>query len=191
MASAAHHNSTSQLLDLIALSDEQAFTALYYRYFPKLYQYALNILKQVSLAEEVLQDVFTKVWLHKHSLPVIANFEAYLHIATRNACLNSLRKTTREKINRQEYMHHCDNAEVPSFDYSDSLRNVLTSLPHRQRMVYSLHLQGFRREEIAHLLNISINTVKSHLAASVRTAREFFIKLSEFFLPIAGLLHSI
>lgn len=191
MASAAHHNSTSQLLDLIASSDEQAFAALYHRYVSELYQYAFNILKQASLAEEVVQDVFTKVWLHKHSLQVIANFEAYLHMAVRNACLNSLRTITREKRNRQEYMHHSEKAEAPSFDYSDSLRNLLSSLPHRQRMVYSLHLQGFRRDEIAHLLDISINTVKSHLAASVRSAREFFIKLSEFFLPAASLLHCL
>ena len=190
MSSAAHHNSTTQLLDLIALSDEQAFTALYHRYVSQLYQYAHHILKQASLAEEVVQDVFTKVWLHKHSLPVIANFEGYLHIATRNACLNSLRKITREQKKRQEYIHISEMSETPSVEYNDSVRNLLSSLPHRQRMVYSLHLQGFRREEIAYLLNISINSVKTHLAASVKTARKLFVKLSEFFLPLAGLIQS-
>src|SRR5690606_4908592 len=76
----------------IALNDEIAFKQLFEHFFAGLFSYCKSILKSGQLAEEVVEDIFIKLWEHRESLPQIRNIAVYLYKAAKYASLNALEK---------------------------------------------------------------------------------------------------
>lgn len=179
-----------RLLLQIAEHDQMAFTQLYHHYLYKVYGYAMRYLQLPHLAEEVVQDVFTKIWLHKTTLPVIENFEAYLFTMTRNTCFKHLQKTANELNARTEWANRSGIMEALAIEpalqkeYNEQLHQSLELLPPRQRITYVMHLQGFKNGEIADTLAISKNTVKVHLVQAAKVIRQYFNTLQNVLFPI-------
>ena len=84
----------SDLLAEVARGNENAFKVLFDRYWDKIFSVAFVLTKSVVLAEEIVQDVFLKIWLNRLKLPEIENFEGYLFIIGRNHIFNELRNKT-------------------------------------------------------------------------------------------------
>src|SRR5690606_12608314 len=83
---------TDELLQQIANGDEEAFSTLFHQYRNKIYTIALNITGSAPLSEEILLDVFLKVWLKKHELPRLEHFTAWLFTVTRNHVFSALKQ---------------------------------------------------------------------------------------------------
>src|SRR5690606_10164576 len=83
--------SDRELLEQVAFGDERAFGEIYERYRRKVYSYALKIIKSPELAEDILHDVFVKLWQY-HNPSAIDHLEGYLRIVTRNDTLKQLRR---------------------------------------------------------------------------------------------------
>src|ERR1700730_13493028 len=80
------------LLQQIAGGDEQAFRTIFEKYKNKVYGFAFHYTRSVVQSEEIVQEIFLKVWVKKETLPQIENFEGWLYITTRNLSLNTLKK---------------------------------------------------------------------------------------------------
>ncbi|HEX8376439.1 MAG TPA: sigma-70 family RNA polymerase sigma factor, partial [Pedobacter sp.] len=78
----------SFLLQLTATGDENAFRKIYENYLNKLYSYAFRLTQKEELAEEVVQDVFLKIWVNRGELTEIQKFDSYLYTIVRNQCFN-------------------------------------------------------------------------------------------------------
>jgi RNA polymerase sigma-70 factor (family 1) len=170
-------NSTS-LLNQIAAGDEQAFRQLFEQYSHKVFVFALRLTRSQSVAEEIVQDVFLKIWLHRQELISITYFPSYLYTITRNHSFNILKKigrevSTREKLGRSLTDVHNETEEAVIYhDYQNILTDAINRLPPQQRLVYSLcHLEGFKYEEVARQLKISRLTVKTHMQQAIRSIK--------------------
>src|ERR1700737_4438193 len=86
------------VLGKIAVGDEVAFKQLYLSFYKRLYQFALAIVKTREAAEEIVEDVFIRIWNQRDNLFVIYNLGVYLYTATKNTALNYLSKKASENI---------------------------------------------------------------------------------------------
>ncbi|UYQ95801.1 RNA polymerase sigma-70 factor [Chitinophaga horti] len=167
------------LLHLLERDDEHAFTSLFHRYRNKIYSIGLELTDSAFLAEEIVQDVFLNIWLKRKQLGEVAHFRAYLFTTARNVVINALKKkATEERIARELALpvdYDTTNYEaLLSKEYETVMREAITRLPARQQQVYRLVREdGLKREEVAALLNISPETVKSSLADAMRSIRAY------------------
>jgi RNA polymerase sigma-70 factor (family 1) len=170
------------LLSQVAKGDEKAFRQLYDQYNKKVYYAALKILKTQTGAEDILQDLFMKIWEQKENLPVIENFGAYLNTVLRNHLFNQLRKLTHEKqvikkiaVSRNDSSNETLHT-VLDHEFQHELQVALQHLPPQQKKVFTLsRIEGLKHDEIAAALHISKETVKKHImkaADSVKTCLE-------------------
>lgn len=190
------------LLTQVAEGDEKAFRILFDRYWDNIYGVAFAFTKSTMIAEEMAQDIFLKIWLKRHLLNSIQKFDAYLYKVAKNHIYNELRK----KIKEEPFTDHIINyfreiGDSPEqqmiFKESKHLVNLaIEKLPHQQQLIYRLSReQGMSQEDIADKLQISKNTVKSHMNKALQSIRHFLLQYSDgniyIFLIVIGLLEHL
>ena len=168
------------ILAAVSEGDERSFRELFHLYKQQVYAYAMHFTHAVAASEEIVQDIFLKLWLHKEGLRGIDDFEAYLYTITRNLCFDHLKKLAREQAMKQEWIRSAslyeENVEtaVVYHHYDDLIHKALELLPPQQKKIYTLSFyQGQKHEEIARYLHISRNTVKVHLAKARAAVRNY------------------
>lgn len=176
-------NEEKALIAQVAKGDENAFRMLFSRYRHKVFYIARKLLQSDSLAEDLLQEIFLKIWVHREQLPEIINFKAYLNTITRNHIYNALRKlANEEKLLGGLVIRHSSvpngneqSAALQTLSYQElqtALFKAIASLTPQQRRAFELsRLEGLRHDEIACLLNISKETVKKHISEALHTIR--------------------
>lgn len=175
----------TDLLALVANGDEKAFATLFHHYRPKIYSYAFHLFRNIGLADELVQEVFLKVWLNRNKLPHILKFESWIFIITRNQVFDTLKQMAREAAARKQMAHFLDpeadlvEDHVLTKENEARLQNALNHLSPQQKLIFTLSRQeGMKHEEIATQLNISRNTVKTHLVHALKTLKDI-LYLSE------------
>ncbi|WP_256007453.1 RNA polymerase sigma-70 factor [Pedobacter deserti] len=171
----------SELLAKIADGNERAFRDLFDYYQQYVYTFALKISRSDTDAEEIVQDIFLKVWSGRRQLPGIGNFGAYLNRLVRNHTFNLLRhEAIVMKVKTQISLSATENdlGTQQALDYRETkelLDNVVSKLPEQQRRVYALcHFEGLSYDEAAAKLNISPATVHYHMKQALATIRTHF-----------------
>jgi RNA polymerase sigma-70 factor (ECF subfamily) len=167
------------LFQRITLGDEEAFRKVVYYYSPKLISFLFSITKARHIAEEIMQEVFLRLWQNKNRIEAdnlggwlyrVASNLAYSYLkreALNGRLLNSLKK--KQAIRFSEIDQQMDYKECRELIYK-----ALSQLPYQQRKVYQLSLQeGMSRKEVADILNISPNTVRNHLTRALQFLRHF------------------
>jgi RNA polymerase sigma-70 factor (family 1) len=170
----------NELLKLVAGGDRIAFTQLYNNYRNKIYSIAFELTESTAVAEEIVQDVFLKIWVKRNTLDEVTHFRAYVFTITRNYVFTALKRIARKEsieVNAVQgaplYYHDTEN-RVLNNEYSRILQAAIDRLPEQQRQVYNLiRKEGYKREEAAAALHLSPETVKSHLAQAMRSIRTY------------------
>nr|WP_162988693.1 RNA polymerase sigma-70 factor [Pedobacter schmidteae] len=171
----------NSLLGRIVTGDENAFRQLFDTYSGKVYAFALKLTHSETLAEEIVQDIFLKVWLNRQALSTIVYFPSYLYSLTKNHAFNVLKRLTLEanikaaiSLELSEIQHETEDRIVFN-EYQRILNEAIEKLPAQQRKVYTLCQQeGMTYEEAAALLNLSRLTVKTHMQLALRFIRGYF-----------------
>lgn len=172
----------TELFHAIAAGNEKAFEQLFSSYRNKVYTIALKITGSTELAEEVLLDVFLKVWIKREQLPHIEHFSAWLFTVTRNRVFKTLKQqalhAAGEAITGDDdlllsHTHHPGVVLVEK-EYWQVLHEAVAQLSPQQKKVYHLIKEnGLKREEAAAALNLSPETVKRHLAEAMHAIRAY------------------
>lgn len=167
-----------ELLQKLARGDERAFKMVYDQYKKKIYHYAMGFLHSEIYAEEVMQEVFLKIWLIRESVKTVNSLEAYLKTLTRNRCFDTLRKVIVDQkfaeqiTKRYSELHNETEEAILMNDTRIVLNNAINMLPQQQKEVYLLcQNEGLKYEEVAVKLNISVNTVKTHMKRALASLR--------------------
>lgn len=152
------------MLHAIAQGDERAFQWVFNEYHQSLGSFVFSITRSKELTEEIIQDVFLKLWEDRKALPDLKNFAAYLFIITRNHTLNSIRKHTLLQKKQQGFQLAAETLEEPAHEenYYTLLDKAVDQLPLQQKKVYLLRQQGLKNNDIAFQMNISVNSVKKY-----------------------------
>ena len=170
------------LLKEVAGGDLKAFSQLYDRFCGLLYSVAFSLLSDASDSEDLLQDVFVKIWKCAHQYSSREGSEtAWLIVMTRNAALTRLRSKRRRDAALERAAMDPSQARIDSiaafdniisFESSLAVRKALTELTEDQREVLELaFLKGLTHEEIALLLEQPLGTVKSRLRRGMKALK--------------------
>lgn len=184
-----------ELLLRISRGDQSAFGVLFESYHPFVYAFGRRITRSDELAEEVVQDVFLKIWVDRESLVRIDHFGAYLNRIVRNHCYNVLRKLAMESKHASlltTNFDDTDNSTVQQLDYGDVsevLEGAIQTLSTQQRNVYQLcHQQGLTYQEASDELGISQQTVHAYMKDALRKIRDHFRKHGISYVLFFGVL---
>lgn len=168
-----------ELLQRIAEDDEVAFGLLYELYRQKVYFKAFHILQSITAAEDVLQEIFIKIWINRDKLRGMHYFPAWLNTLLRNHLYNKLR----QQAHQAAYLDYFLQEDVKSYadqtfndveirELEGLVKRAVRQLPPQQRKVFTLsRMDGFKHAEIAEQLKISPETVKKHLMEALRQIR--------------------
>lgn len=169
-----------ELIQLIAQSDEIAFSKLFDHYRNKIYSVALKLTHSTTVAEEIVQDVFLNIWLRRASLNEIENFSAYLYVIARNETYKFLKKIAKNyKLvliteNNTSIVPNNSEENLIDKELTSLLQKAIDRLPSKQKQVYKLIKEGdLKRGEVAELLQIQPETVKFHLAEAMKSIRHY------------------
>ena len=168
--------------------DQQAYKLLFTALYPYLYPFARAIVKTKEPAEELVSDVFIKVWEKRKELGKIENLKLYLYVATRHVALNYLEKEKRKPTNPIDYFQHAELISVHldpeqlliTADMMALLRKAVDQLPPKCKVIFKLVKEdGLKYKEVAEILGISVKTVENQLAIALHklgNAVDFDIK---------------
>ncbi len=187
------------LVKEIVAGNEDAFRALYDSYADDVYGYGLSLLKTKSSAEEIVQEVFLKVWEKRHTLNPDLSFKAYIFTIARNQIFNFIKKMNYSGRLRDEikYMaqrfHSPVERKIREMELEKIKCQALDLLPPKRRLIFEMSRnEGMSYEDISRELEISISTVKTQMSKALKTIRTFLLKNDDivaFFLLLSfGLL---
>lgn len=165
------------LLQKVATGDQIAFRELYHIFHKRLHYFAFALVKTKEAAEEIVEDVFIRLWSQRTMITQINNVKIYLYTATKNTALNYLSKKARESIVEpfddidialQETSISPEQIMITTETYQ-RIRQAVEALPPRCKMIFKLIREdGLKYKEVSEILNISINTIDAQMAIAVQ-----------------------
>lgn len=152
----------------------------------KLHKLSSVILNSNDEANDVLQEVFLKLWECKSKLAEVVNLEAYIVRMTKNLCIDKLRKSKRN-IGISQHEYHLEYKEANPYvrielrDSYSQMEKILNELPEKQRMViYLRDVEGYSFEEIEEITGFNIKALRMTLSRARKSARVQYLKLNDY-----------
>lgn len=168
------------LLQRLRQGDEDAFTQLYHKYSLPMYINFLRLVKDETLSEEFVQEIFTRLWMKRESISIEQNFGAYVYRCAQNMVYDFYRKLKRNRSMRIRFKDIATSSythieEALTLKESEALLDkVLNRLTPQQKKVYLLcKIDGQTYKQAGSVLGISAETVKEHLARANSAIRSY------------------
>lgn len=156
-------------------SDEQAYEELFRYFYPSLYQFALSFVKTGHLAEEVVSDVFIRIWQKRSALARIHDLKLYLFISTKNTALNYLRQQKRDILLSDDYrvqlrsVYFDPEELLITAEMVNRIQQAINQLPPRCQLIFKLIKDdGLKYKEVAELLSLSLKTIENQMTLALR-----------------------
>jgi RNA polymerase sigma-70 factor (ECF subfamily) len=181
-ASSAHADLLLEWLERCRAGDTLAMAAIYDHFKSSLYGLAFRYTRNHAVAEDLLQDIFVKVFSNIHTLDNDNTFVGWLYRIAVNTCLSHLR--VNKRVYRKEipfddlegYLSYKDSHR-PEDMMTKTLDEAIQRLSPRLKSVFMLHdIQGFKHEEVAQIMDCSVGTSKSQLFKARMRIREYLEK---------------
>jgi RNA polymerase sigma-70 factor (ECF subfamily) len=167
--------SNSDLFRLLNEGDIVAFDAIYERYCHRLFGFVLRYLKNREDAEEIVQEVFLKIWEARQKIDSYSSFDSFIFTVAYNSTITLLRKRVTEHKYLDNLKIRQEIASTPNLideiqfkELDERVHSIINRLTPRQQEVFRLSREErLTHEQIAKKLNISANTVKNHIVAAL------------------------
>lgn len=174
MSTTSTYNEKELVVRLIG-SDSKAFELIYYHYAERVFHFAMRYLKNKSESEEVIQEVFTKIWENRHNINPELSFNGYLLTTIKNTIFNENRK----KMYHQTYVGHVlkylqshvkDLQEELTYDnLMELINSIIDKMPAKRQEIFRLcRTEGMSHKEISKKLGISEKTIEAHMRLAIR-----------------------
>lgn len=180
-----------ELVNLLLLEDEIAFSELYIRYKEKLFYFCFQLLKSNDEAHDIVQEIFTRIWESRFFINPELSFSSFLYTMARNRILNYFRDVdidtkVKEILAKQEVAEEASiDSQLIYFEYQKILQDAISLLPpQRQRIFNMSRLKNKSHKEIAIELNISVNTVQEHISEALKFIKIYFNKHADMSLSL-------
>ena len=178
------NKSEHELIERFNSGDMNAFREIFRKYVPVMQAYASKFTDHVT-AEDLVQDVFMRIWVGRETSPINESLESYLFRAVRNRCINHLEHI---KIKANYEAQEMIELQIREADYFQSpeqlfireeqlelVRREIEKLPEKSRKVFKMaYVDGMKASEIAEELRVSVRTVETQIYQALKTLKEKF-----------------
>ena len=162
-------------IDIIARWDEKSTGMLYDNFYKALVSYSLQITSSLSVSEDLVQEVFSRLWEKKIVFSNMLVLKTYLYNSVRNLSVSYLRHKNVEVTHSQNVAaaeeYHLDAAGEEEFFTEEVYRQLfamIDQLPPRQREIFLMCMEGKKNKDIAAALEISVETVKTQKKRAIK-----------------------
>ncbi|MEI7527188.1 MAG: RNA polymerase sigma-70 factor [Mariniphaga sp.] len=166
---------TEQIINRLKNEDKSAVDDLFSYYYPRLYHFSKSILKIENDIDDILQEVFVKIWLNRQKIGNPETFNAYIFTITKNEVLNLIRSNLREHTFKDQLFQHAvaeeyqNSAPLEYEEVKAGIDKIVAVLPEKRQQVFILsRTEGLSNKEIAQQLNISEKTVEDHITHAIK-----------------------
>lgn len=177
-----------QLLESIKNGNKAAFDEVFLKFFRCLHAYAFHMVKDRDEAEEIVQNVFVRIWTKRHQLRADGFLKSFLYRAVHNESLNYIK---RQKV-RSDFTLHYEgeiqhqtanlNNEIMATELEKHIHESIAGLPEKCRHVFQLsRFDQLKYHEIAKTLNISVKTVENQMGKALKILR---VKMVDFLILV-------
>lgn len=167
-----------ELIYLLKSGDEAAFTIIYTRYWRLIYAHIYKMLKDEEEAKDILQEMFSALWVKSDQIPEQQNFAGYLYVTARHKVLNVIRHHKCKNDYFNSLARYADEASEATLQYLDerdlmvAIENEIAALPPRMRQVFEMsRKENLSYKQIGKLLGTSDETVKKQMSRSLKIIR--------------------
>ena len=156
----------------------RAFEQLFKNYYAPLRGYCQGIVIDKQISEDIVQDAFVYLWNNRKTLEIKTTIQTYLYSTVRHGALHYLKKQLMERTHfprLAEFITYLQESEYSEEEVVklEKAKKILQELPEQCRIVFVMNcIDGKKYKDIAEELNISVNTVKTHLSKAYRKFRE-------------------
>ncbi len=186
----------NKLFSFIKENNNKALKVLFERYFVRLCEFSEFYVKNLSLAEEVVADVFLNIWINRNKLKIKTSLKAYLYTSVRNRSINYLIKEKRNIEKFEELAEkndlHIDNSpfvDLSLMELENAIESLIQKLPPKRQLIFRMNrLYGLKYKEISELLSISVNTVQNHMVKAIEFMTKHYPQIKSFYLFLFFLL---
>lgn len=173
--------SDSELAIRLRSGEKAAYQELFERYAPRIYQFSLSYLKNKSDAEELIQDVFLKIWEKREMLDHNKSIKSLIFKISVNTIYDFIRRKNIEsafndfaKLNFEPGTNETWHSVILE-DLKQNLQTLILQLPEQQRKIFEMSKnEGLNSDEIALRMNLSKRTVENHLYRAVSFLKQYF-----------------
>ena len=171
------------IIILVNFMNQQEFIDTIYLLKDKLYRFALSILNSKEDAEDIVNELFMKLWSRRNKLDNYKNIEAFCMQSVKNNCLDKIKhwkvkRTVQKELQPNDSYEH-DTVEQK--DMSFIIKQSINALPEMQKMVMHLRdIEEYELNEIAEVLEIDINAVRVNLSRARKKVRQQIQKLLSY-----------
>lgn len=184
------HIPIATLVARLNKGDMSAFEEIYARLHPKVYSYCQGFTKSSLASEEILQDVFVKLWQKRDQIDPEKSIQAFVYKLTRDLTFDYLKKVARDEKLRTEMLSRfvvsTENTESQIIfdDYALIAKRAISSLPPQRQRIYKLRQEeGLSYKKIAEELDISPNTVKVQLVKASKSIKSYLYTHADLTFP--------
>lgn len=177
---------------IVDKNDQKAFEKLYYRLVDKLFSISYNISGSKESSEEIVEDIFIKLWNNRRKMTDIKNIDAFLCVSVRNLSLDYLRKESRRisvDINDFKYLSGVTTPldDIELKELTLKIDEAIETLPPKCKRIFELvRIFGLTYKQAAEEMSISPKTVENQLRISVRKILEYLKQEYEIFKKLAS-----
>lgn len=164
-----------ELIERMKNDDKTAIDEIFNYYYPRLYNFSKNILKIEDDIDDILQDVFLKVWLSRSKINNHETFNSFIFTITKNAVLNLIRAKINNQAFKEEFSKRAMASEyisLNSYEFEEiktEIDKLVAKLPEKRQIIFRLSRnEGLSHKEIAVKLNISEKTVEYHITHAIK-----------------------
>lgn len=168
----------SELIENLITGDEKSFVYLVDHYNQRMYGYALTLTKDHGKAEDILQNVFLRVWERRKKMQINISLQNYLYRSVRNEFLNEYKKSLSTIVLEQKYYNALENitSSQDENEFQTTLVRItkeIEKLPPKCKEVFIMsRKEGLTNLEISKYLNISVKTVEGQISKAFKTLRK-------------------
>jgi len=182
------NHSDLYLFEKVKSGDQKSFDLLFQKYYNSLCNYAYLYLKENAQTEELVADVYLKIWNNRQSIEIRTNLKSYFLRSTHNEVISYLRKSRLQTVSLE---HNSDLGEVfeetpetllINKETCNTFGSMINELPKQAGLVFRLHkVDGLSYKQIAEVLELSIKTVDNHMGRALKIIRKMCELKPDFF----------
>lgn len=187
-------NDEAKLIERLRQGDMRSYEVLFRRYYPLFVSFCRGMVKDTSLAEDICQNVFMKIWIHRDRLNPALSLRNYIFVLCKREIIDYFRVSRTSSFIALEQL---GNPDIPVADHTSPLsiqhlrtrvRSVFTTLPPKRREVFFLsRVRNMSNQEIAMRMGLSVRTVEKHIQLALQTFRSSLGDISDY-LPLVAIV---
>jgi RNA polymerase sigma-70 factor, ECF subfamily len=182
----------SNIFEQIRQGDRKAYEQLFRQQYAALVRFARDIVKDTDTAEDLVQEVFVKIWERKAGIEIRTSLKAYLYMAVKNHCLNKLKTEQKHAFMEDSiaddirFSHNNADAASDTIKLEQHINEALEKLPPRCALIFKLsRFEHKSYKEIAEILELSVKTVENQMGKALQLMRS---NLSQYLTAIVLIL---